>query len=125
MYNLKSLGNNILELPSRSFVNLLLAGSKRDKRHQRVNSSSSLPLSLSQMGASCEEVEIVCLCEAGPCTLYSEAHAPTLDTLLCEHCGKNRVMLTRYSEGYGTEVICDICMCVFVCVCLLISVLCF
>uniref|UniRef100_A0A3Q2NU29 Uncharacterized LOC105917915 n=1 Tax=Fundulus heteroclitus TaxID=8078 RepID=A0A3Q2NU29_FUNHE len=25
------------------------------------------------------------------------------DTLLCEHCGKNRVMLTRYSEGYGTE----------------------
>uniref|UniRef100_A0A3Q3AFL3 Si:ch211-63p21.1 n=1 Tax=Kryptolebias marmoratus TaxID=37003 RepID=A0A3Q3AFL3_KRYMA len=21
----------------------------------------------------------------------------------CEHCGKNRVMLTRYSEGYGTE----------------------
>uniref|UniRef100_A0A3P9NPV2 Uncharacterized LOC103480304 n=1 Tax=Poecilia reticulata TaxID=8081 RepID=A0A3P9NPV2_POERE len=24
-------------------------------------------------------------------------------TLLCEHCGKNRVMLTRYSEGYGTE----------------------
>uniref|UniRef100_A0A3P8RPI9 Si:ch211-63p21.1 n=1 Tax=Amphiprion percula TaxID=161767 RepID=A0A3P8RPI9_AMPPE len=25
------------------------------------------------------------------------------DTLLCEHCGKNRVMITRYSEGYGTE----------------------
>ncbi|MED6260364.1 hypothetical protein ATANTOWER_015179 [Ataeniobius toweri] len=59
-----------------------------------------------EMGASCEEVEIVCLCEAGPCTLYSEAHAPTLDTLLCEHCGKNRVMLTRYSEGYGTEEEC-------------------
>ncbi|KAM4564670.1 uncharacterized protein si:ch211-63p21.1 isoform X2 [Fundulus heteroclitus] len=58
------------------------------------------------MGASCEEVDIVCLCEAGPCTLYSEAHAPTLDTLLCEHCGKNRVMLTRYSEGYGTEEEC-------------------
>ncbi|XP_047242623.1 uncharacterized protein si:ch211-63p21.1 isoform X2 [Girardinichthys multiradiatus] len=32
-----------------------------------------------EMGASCEEVEIVCLCEAGPCTLYSEAHAPTLE----------------------------------------------
>ncbi|KAM4564669.1 uncharacterized protein si:ch211-63p21.1 isoform X1 [Fundulus heteroclitus] len=59
-----------------------------------------------EMGASCEEVDIVCLCEAGPCTLYSEAHAPTLDTLLCEHCGKNRVMLTRYSEGYGTEEEC-------------------
>lgn len=26
------------------------------------------------------------------------------DTLLCRHCGKNRVMVTRYSEGYGTEV---------------------
>ncbi|XP_007541642.1 uncharacterized protein LOC103130243 isoform X1 [Poecilia formosa] len=59
-----------------------------------------------EMGASCEEVDIVCLCEAGPCTLYSEAHAPTLGTLLCEHCGKNRVMLTRYSEGYGTEEEC-------------------
>lgn len=59
-----------------------------------------------EMGASCEEVDVVCLCEAGPCTLYSEAHAPTLGTLLCEHCGKNRVMLTRYSEGYGTEEEC-------------------
>ncbi|KAM4714352.1 uncharacterized protein FYW61_019370 isoform 1-T1 [Anableps anableps] len=59
-----------------------------------------------EMGASCEEVDIVCLCEAGPCTLYSEAHAPTLGTQLCEHCGKNRVMLTRYSEGYGTEEEC-------------------
>ncbi|XP_037832583.1 uncharacterized protein si:ch211-63p21.1 [Kryptolebias marmoratus] len=28
------------------------------------------------------------------------------DTRLCEHCGKNRVMLTRYSEGYGTEEEC-------------------
>ncbi|KAM9425339.1 uncharacterized protein KZ484_009062 [Pholidichthys leucotaenia] len=59
-----------------------------------------------EMGASCGEVDIVCLCEAGPCTLYSEAHAPTPDTLLCEHCGKNRVMITRYSEGYGTEEEC-------------------
>uniref|UniRef100_A0A3Q0QN90 Si:ch211-63p21.1 n=1 Tax=Amphilophus citrinellus TaxID=61819 RepID=A0A3Q0QN90_AMPCI len=25
------------------------------------------------------------------------------DTRLCERCGKNRVMVTRYSEGYGTE----------------------
>ncbi|XP_023202263.1 uncharacterized protein LOC102230063 isoform X2 [Xiphophorus maculatus] len=32
-----------------------------------------------EMGASCEEVDIVCLCEAGPRTLYSEAHAPTLE----------------------------------------------
>lgn len=57
-----------------------------------------------EMGASCGDV--VCLCEAGPCTLYSEAHTPTPDTLLCEHCGKNRVMITRYSEGYGTEEEC-------------------
>ncbi|KAK9524932.1 hypothetical protein VZT92_017289 [Zoarces viviparus] len=59
-----------------------------------------------EMGASCGEVDAVCLCEAGPCTLYSEAHTPTPDTLLCEHCGKNRVMMTRYSEGYGTEEEC-------------------
>ncbi|XP_041820817.1 uncharacterized protein si:ch211-63p21.1 [Chelmon rostratus] len=59
-----------------------------------------------EMGASCGEVDVVCLCEAGPCTLYSEAHTPTPDTLLCEHCGKNRVIMTRYSEGYGTEEEC-------------------
>lgn len=59
-----------------------------------------------EMGASCGEVDVVCLCEAGPCTLYSEAHTPTPDSLLCEHCGKNRVMMTRYSEGYGTEEEC-------------------
>ncbi|XP_074555472.1 uncharacterized protein LOC141811348 [Halichoeres trimaculatus] len=59
-----------------------------------------------EMGASCGEVDVVCLCEAGPCTLYSEAHTPTPDTLRCEHCGKNRVMITRYSEGYGTEEEC-------------------
>ncbi|XP_046907696.1 uncharacterized protein si:ch211-63p21.1 isoform X2 [Hypomesus transpacificus] len=28
------------------------------------------------------------------------------DTLTCEHCGKNRVAITRYSEGYGTEEEC-------------------
>ncbi|CAK6975544.1 uncharacterized protein si:ch211-63p21.1 [Scomber scombrus] len=59
-----------------------------------------------EVGASCGEIDVVCLCEAGPCTLYSEAHTPTPDTLLCEHCGKNRVMITRYSEGYGTEEDC-------------------
>ncbi|XP_060887418.1 uncharacterized protein si:ch211-63p21.1 isoform X1 [Labrus mixtus] len=59
-----------------------------------------------EMGASCGEVDVVCLCEAGPCTLYSEAHTPTPDTRLCEQCGKKRVMITRYSEGYGTEEEC-------------------
>lgn len=49
---------------------------------------------------------------------------PAQDTLLCEHCGKNRVMITRYSEGYGTEVMSD-CMFVFLYVlasCLLLTV---
>ncbi|XP_071371381.1 uncharacterized protein [Centroberyx affinis] len=59
-----------------------------------------------EMGASCGEVDVVCLCEPGPCTLYSEAHTPTPDTLMCEHCGKNRVVITRHSEGYGTEEEC-------------------
>ncbi|KAF7654668.1 hypothetical protein LDENG_00066290 [Lucifuga dentata] len=60
-----------------------------------------------EMGASCRDVDdVVCLCDASPCTLYSEAHTPTPDTLLCEHCGKNRVLITRYSEGYGTEEEC-------------------
>ncbi|KAI9522148.1 hypothetical protein NQZ68_038784 [Dissostichus eleginoides] len=58
------------------------------------------------MGASCGEVDVACLCEVGPCTLYPEAHTPMPDTRLCEHCGKNRVMITRYSEGYGTEEEC-------------------
>ncbi|KAM9401069.1 uncharacterized protein ACWYII_030761 isoform 3-T5 [Salvelinus alpinus] len=48
------------------------------------------------MGASCGEVGVVCLCETGPCTLYSEAHTQTPDTLKCEHCGKNRVVITRW-----------------------------
>ncbi|CAN9509744.1 unnamed protein product [Ophioblennius macclurei] len=59
-----------------------------------------------EMGASCGEVDKVCVCAAGPCTLYSEAHTPTPDKLVCERCGRNRVMITRYSEGYGTEEEC-------------------
>ncbi|KAK7910390.1 hypothetical protein WMY93_015074 [Mugilogobius chulae] len=64
-----------------------------------------------EMGAGCGASEGACLCEPSPCTLYSEAHTPTPprpwrnttgeETLLCEHCGKNRKMVTRYSEGYG------------------------
>ncbi|XP_056156835.1 uncharacterized protein si:ch211-63p21.1 [Lampris incognitus] len=59
-----------------------------------------------EMRASCGEVDVLCLCQTGPCTLYSEAHKPMTDTLTCEHCGKSRVALTRYSEGYGTEEEC-------------------
>lgn len=61
-----------------------------------------------EMGASCGGTEGACRCEATPCTLYSEAHTPTPETLLCEHCGKNRKMVTRYSEGYGTEEECGL-----------------
>lgn len=61
-----------------------------------------------EMGASCGGMDAACRCEAAPCTLYSEAHTPTPETLLCEHCGKNRKMVTRYSEGYGTEEECGL-----------------
>lgn len=60
---------------------------------------SSLSLSPSQMGASCEEVDIVCLCEAGPCTLYSEAHAPTLVSAQASHlsvCGRRAAPLRGF-----------------------------
>ncbi|XP_034412836.1 uncharacterized protein si:ch211-63p21.1 [Cyclopterus lumpus] len=62
-----------------------------------------------EVGASCGEAGgavCVCVCvrEAGPrAPRAPEAHTPTPDTLPCEHCGKSRVMVTRYSEGYGTE----------------------
>ncbi|XP_024909534.1 uncharacterized protein LOC103385824 [Cynoglossus semilaevis] len=60
------------------------------------------------VGASCVVVDVSCLCQAGPCTLYPEAHTPPTPGMpLCEHCGKNRgKMVTRYSEGYGTEEEC-------------------
>ncbi|XP_010864236.2 uncharacterized protein si:ch211-63p21.1 isoform X1 [Esox lucius] len=59
-----------------------------------------------EMGASCGEVGVVCLCGTGPCPLSSEARTSTPDALKCEHCVNNRVMITRYSEGYGTEEEC-------------------
>ncbi|MEQ2205879.1 hypothetical protein XENOCAPTIV_017128 [Xenoophorus captivus] len=54
-----------------------------------------------EMGASCEEVEIVCLCEAGPCTLYSEAHAPTLVSAQASHlsvCGRRSARSEAFSS---------------------------
>lgn len=48
------------------------------------------------------------LLSPSPFSLFSQ------DTLVCEHCGKNKVTVTRYSEGYGTEVIC-VCFFIFVC----------
>ncbi|KAF3837270.1 hypothetical protein F7725_004734 [Dissostichus mawsoni] len=43
------------------------------------------------MGASCGEVDVVCLCEVGPCTLYPEAHTPTPVSAEAHHlrvCGR-------------------------------------
>ena len=94
------------------FISMLLAGHKRDERFPNVNSLSSLSLSLSQMRASCEEVDIVCLCEAGPCTLYSEAHTPTLVSARSSHF---RVCACRSS--------CSECF--FICNCALNAYLCF
>ncbi|KAL0970094.1 hypothetical protein UPYG_G00237070 [Umbra pygmaea] len=84
-------------------------------QHQSESESHSLLFSSGEnsdndyeMGVSCGEDGVVCLCATGPCPLYSEAQTqtPTPDTPRCEHCGKNRVMITRYSEGYGTEEEC-------------------
>ncbi|XP_058479566.1 uncharacterized protein si:ch211-63p21.1 [Solea solea] len=80
---------------------------QRESDSRRLFSSGETFANDCEMGASCVEVDVVCLCKAGPCTLYSEAHTPpTADTLLCEHCGKSRVTVTRFSEGYGTEEEC-------------------
>ncbi|CAL9694877.1 unnamed protein product [Knipowitschia caucasica] len=54
-----------------------------------------------------------CECDVAPCSLHSETHSPhsgnsTQEMLLCEHCGKNRKMVTRFSEGYGTEEECGL-----------------
>ncbi|XP_012678177.2 uncharacterized protein si:ch211-63p21.1 [Clupea harengus] len=57
------------------------------------------------MGATCGETGTVCLCDRGSCATYCEQH-PQADTQKCEQCGKNRVLFTRYSEGYGTEEEC-------------------
>lgn len=81
---------------------------RRESDSQGLFSSGETSDNDCEMGASCREVEALCVCEdAAPCTLYSEAHTPTPETLPpCKHCGKNRVMVTRYSEGYGTEEEC-------------------
>lgn len=75
--------------------------------HDLYSSGETSDNGCEQMGASCAERVGVCLCESSPCTLHPEADTQTgLDTLTCQHCGKNRVVITRYSEGYGTEEEC-------------------
>ncbi|KAL2079173.1 hypothetical protein ACEWY4_024917 [Coilia grayii] len=56
-------------------------------------------------GATCVESGAVCLCKRDCCPAYCEQHH-LADTQKCEQCGKNRIMLARYSEGYGTEEEC-------------------
>ncbi|CAL8327061.1 unnamed protein product [Lota lota] len=59
-----------------------------------------------QMGASDRGLDEVCLYQTTACTLYSEAHTPTPDTVTRGACGRNRGSIARSSEGYGTEEEC-------------------
>ncbi|XP_067255878.1 uncharacterized protein si:ch211-63p21.1 isoform X2 [Chanodichthys erythropterus] len=51
------------------------------------------------MGA-CGQSTGVCLCEN---TTFCDQHPQEDSSVKCVQCGKNRPMITRYSEGYGTE----------------------
>lgn len=42
----------------------------------------------------------VCLCEN---TIFCDQHSPEDSSVKCVQCGKNRPLITRFSEGYGTE----------------------
>ncbi|XP_067303692.1 uncharacterized protein si:ch211-63p21.1 isoform X1 [Pseudorasbora parva] len=76
------------------------------------------------MGA-CGQSAGVCLCENTTFTAFCDQHPHEDSRVKCVQCGKNRPMITRYSEGYGTEVRhlhlsecispC-VCVCVFQCV---------
>lgn len=54
------------------------------------------------MGA-CGQSTGVCLCENTP---FCDQHTQEDSRVKCVQCGKNRPMITRYSEGYGTEEEC-------------------
>ncbi|XP_066516339.1 uncharacterized protein si:ch211-63p21.1 [Hoplias malabaricus] len=45
----------------------------------------------------------VCLCETGP---FCKQHPPADSSVKCSECGKKKAIVTRYSEGYGTEEEC-------------------
>ncbi|KAF4111654.1 uncharacterized protein si:ch211-63p21.1 [Onychostoma macrolepis] len=57
------------------------------------------------MGA-CGQTTGVCLCENTPFTTFCDQHPKEGSSVKCVQCGKNRPMITRYSEGYGTEEEC-------------------
>ncbi|XP_038831430.1 uncharacterized protein si:ch211-63p21.1 isoform X3 [Salvelinus namaycush] len=50
---------------------------RRESDSHGLFSSGETSDNYCEMGASCGEVGVVCLCETGPCTLYSEAHTQT------------------------------------------------
>ncbi|KAM8897424.1 uncharacterized protein AB9W97_008828 isoform 1-T1 [Spinachia spinachia] len=73
----------------------------------RTESDPRRVLSDPDGGGEASGEEAACACQAGPCSLYSEAHAPWMEAaLLCERCGGSSAVVTRYSEGYGTEEEC-------------------
>ncbi|XP_067303693.1 uncharacterized protein si:ch211-63p21.1 isoform X2 [Pseudorasbora parva] len=57
------------------------------------------------MGA-CGQSAGVCLCENTTFTAFCDQHPHEDSRVKCVQCGKNRPMITRYSEGYGTEEEC-------------------
>ncbi|XP_026878646.2 uncharacterized protein si:ch211-63p21.1 isoform X2 [Electrophorus electricus] len=46
------------------------------------------------------------VCENEPCASHCKQHPQADNSLKCNECGKNRTIITRYSEGYGTEEEC-------------------
>lgn len=68
---------------------------------------SSRETSYNEMGASCGELNMVCLCQSGPSRApVSNTRTLPLETLMCDQCGKSGVVISRYSDGYGTEEEC-------------------
>ncbi|XP_043100890.1 uncharacterized protein si:ch211-63p21.1 [Puntigrus tetrazona] len=55
---------------------------------------------------ACGRTAGVCLCENTPFSTLCHQHPKEDSSVKCVQCGKNRPMITRYSEGYGTEEEC-------------------
>ncbi|XP_061922968.1 uncharacterized protein si:ch211-63p21.1 [Entelurus aequoreus] len=60
-----------------------------------------------EVGPSRRGPDVACPCQATPCPLYSETPTPSSEAVPRESCERNPVVvMTRYSEGYGTEEDC-------------------
>lgn len=81
-----------------------------------LSASLSLPFILNYLFTDIDESRVsfsFCFFFQGVNLISRSVSLPAFcsqDTRLCERCGKNKVMVTRYSEGYGTEVMCSICV---------------